>query len=90
VDDSQGRYEVTSTIGNEISFGNNLRAARKAAGMSQGALARICGLERQYISKLERGRTDPRVSMLIRLATGLGIPAAELLTETGIAPRCIC
>jgi transcriptional regulator with XRE-family HTH domain len=60
-------------------FAANLRDARTAVGMTQEALAEACGLSRTYVSTLERAGRDPRMSMIVRLADGLGIAPGELL-----------
>jgi transcriptional regulator with XRE-family HTH domain len=60
-------------------FGRNLHHHRTRAGLSQAALAEICGLNRTEISLLERAAREPRVSTIVRLARGLGISPAELL-----------
>lgn len=54
-------------------FAENLRRARKAAGVSQEELGNRCSLHRTEIGLLERGGRIPRVDTLIKIATGLGI-----------------
>lgn len=63
----------------------NLRRARRAAGMTQEALAIACQMERTYISYLERGQAEPKLRMIVRLAEGLRVSPAALLT--GIVPE---
>lgn len=60
-------------------FGLNLRKARRAADMTQETLADVCGLERAYVSRLERGKAEPRIGTVVRLAQGLGVTASDLL-----------
>lgn len=43
-------------------IGNNLRAERNRLGLSQDELAEKTGLQREHISKIERGIIDMRVS----------------------------
>jgi transcriptional regulator with XRE-family HTH domain len=62
-----------------VCFAANLRRARLVAGMSQEDLANACGLQRTYVSTLERGVKDPRISTVGRLADALGIGPGELL-----------
>jgi len=57
----------------------NLRRARLRAGMTQEELAEACGMERTYVSYLERGKAEPKLRMIARLAEGLDTPATELL-----------
>lgn len=65
-------------------FGNALREARKALGLSQEDLALICGLDRTYISGLERGRRNPTLKVILLIATKLGMTASELLLNIKI------
>lgn len=60
-------------------FAENLRRARKLAGLSQEALALECGLHRTEVSLLETTNRDPRLKTIIRLARALEIPPAALL-----------
>lgn len=58
-----------------------VRRARLAAGLSQEELAGRCGLDRTYISGIERGRRNPTVRALGDLAAALGVSAADLLRQ---------
>ena len=60
-------------------FARNLRSQRLRRGISQERLAFACRLHRTEISLLERAVREPRLSTIVRLARGLGIPAAALL-----------
>ena len=60
-------------------FARNLRAQRLRSGLSQESLASASTLHRTEISLLERGEREPRLSTIVRLARGLGVPAATLL-----------
>ncbi len=57
----------------------NLRRARNTAGLSQEELAHRAGVDRTYISALERCRYAAGVEVLDRIARELGIEAADLL-----------
>lgn len=64
-------------------LGANVRHHRKLKGMTQEQLALEAGMERSYVSDLERGRRNPSVRALGRLASALGIePKALLDTQT--------
>ena len=63
-------------------FGLTLLSARTAQGLSQDALSALCGLDRTYPSLMERGLRGPSLAMLLRLADGLGVEPAWLVTET--------
>ena len=60
-------------------LGTNVRRHRKLKGMTQEQLALEAGMERSYVSDLERGTRSPSVRALGRLADALGIQPHELL-----------
>ncbi len=62
-------------------FGEVLKEARTAKGMSQDALAMASELDRTYISLLERGLRQPSISSLFSLAAALGTTAEELVAR---------
>ena len=65
-------------------LGVNVRHHRKLKGMSQERLALDAGMERSYVSDLERGTRNPSVRALGRLAEALGIePQLLLERESG-------
>ena len=50
-----------------------LEQARKAAGLSQEALAKAAGLSRMTVQRIESGQIDPRLSTLLEMARVLGL-----------------
>ncbi|MFG1266277.1 helix-turn-helix domain-containing protein [Xanthobacter aminoxidans] len=60
-------------------FARNLRAARLAKGLSQEELAHRAGIDRTYISSLERSVYHASIDVVDRLASALDLDAAELL-----------
>jgi transcriptional regulator with XRE-family HTH domain len=56
----------------------NLRAARSKAGISQEELGDRTELHRTEISLLERGRREPRLGTILKLAGALGASLDEL------------
>lgn len=60
-------------------FARNLRALRQAKGLSQEELAHQAGIDRTYISALERNVYNASIDVVDRLAEVLGVEAAELL-----------
>lgn len=60
-------------------LGANVRRHRKLKGLSQEQLALEAGMERSYVSDLERGTRNPSVRALGRLAEALGVEPHELL-----------
>ena len=57
----------------------NLKALRKAKGLSQEELAARLHVVRQTVSKWEKGRSVPDADLLIRLAEELDTTSAALL-----------
>ncbi len=68
-------------------FGTVLRQLRVEKGLSQEALALESGLDRTFVSMLERGLRQPTLSSLFALAVALWIPASRIvrLTEKEIS-----
>lgn len=62
-----------------VQFGYRLRGIREETGLSQERFAHICGLDRAYVGNIERGRKNPSLITIVRLAAGLGIDPAELV-----------
>jgi transcriptional regulator with XRE-family HTH domain len=62
-------------------FARNLRKARHARGLSQEALAYEAGIDRTYISALERGVYSATIVMVDKLATVLGVKPGALLQK---------
>ncbi|WP_281930177.1 helix-turn-helix domain-containing protein [Roseibium album] len=60
-------------------FARNLRAARRAKGLSQEELAHRAEIDRTYISSLERSIYNASIDVVDRLATVLGAEASDLL-----------
>lgn len=64
-------------------LGANVRRYRKLKGMTQEQLAHEVGMERSYISDLERGTRNPSVRALGRLAEALSVSPMRLLEVEG-------
>jgi transcriptional regulator with XRE-family HTH domain len=64
------------------SFGLVLRELRNERGLSQEQLGLASGLDRTFISQLERGIKQPSLTTLISLSGQLGIDAPTLLKLT--------
>lgn len=60
-------------------FSENLKALRKARGMTQEELAVRLNVVRQTVSKWEKGLSVPDAAMLIRLAEVLDTTVGQLL-----------
>jgi transcriptional regulator with XRE-family HTH domain len=64
-------------------FAANLRRLRHARGISQEELAHDAGINRSYMSKLERAASYPGLEIIAKLATVLEVEPAELLIVSG-------
>ena len=65
----------------KIRFGNRLRKLREAKGLSQESLAHEAGLDRTYVSSVERGKRNISIENIERLALALGIKIKEFFEE---------
>ena len=59
---------------------NQIRALRKALGLSQEELAKACGVSRQTINAIENNKYDPTLTLAFHLAKTLGTTVDELFT----------
>lgn len=57
----------------------NMRLFRVGKGWSQEELARQCGLDRTYVSAVERKRWNIALSNIEKLAAALNVPPYQLL-----------
>jgi len=62
-------------------FGAILRRNREEKGLSQEELAHNCGLDRTFISLLERGLRQPSLSTVFNVAEELGLSPADLVRQ---------
>lgn len=62
-----------------VRFGARLRELRQAKRQSQEAFAASCGLDRTYISGIERGKRNVSLRNIELLANALGISISELM-----------
>ena len=59
-------------------FGDNVRRHRKATGLSQEQFALQHEIDRTYISGIERGKRNPTIEIVHKLACALGVSIADL------------
>lgn len=65
-----------------IAFGKVLRAAREKVDLSQEGLGLACGIDRTYVSMLERGERQPTLTTVFALCDELGIHPEQLVADT--------
>lgn len=59
-------------------FGKNVQRYRKEAGLTQERLGELTGLDRGYISGVERGVRNPAIINIEKIAKALRIKASKL------------
>ena len=62
-------------------FGQVLRNARKEAGLSQEKLAFESGIDRTFVSMLERGVRQPSLTTIFQLAAALDTTPTEMVDQ---------
>lgn len=62
-------------------FAASVRKERHAKGLSQEALAELCGLHRTYVGSVERGERNISIDNMERIAAALDRSVIDLLKE---------
>jgi transcriptional regulator with XRE-family HTH domain len=62
-------------------FGRRLRELRESGGLSKEALGHLTGIHPTAIQRFEKGRRDPRLTSVLRLARGLRVPPRALVED---------
>jgi transcriptional regulator with XRE-family HTH domain len=65
-----------------VAFGRTLRKVRKDAKITQEELAFAAGIERNYVSLIERGINQPTITVIFKLALALDVAPSELVLKT--------
>lgn len=68
-------------------IGNNVRKARKKAGLTQQELAKLTNLSRSYISDIEKDRYNPSLSTLKAIAIATNQPLNAIITSQNNTPK---
>src|SRR6266550_6247701 len=66
-----------AALGRQVA--ESLRRLRKERGLSLDQLAAASGVSRAALSQIEGSRTNPTLSLLWKIAVGLGVPFQSLL-----------
>jgi transcriptional regulator with XRE-family HTH domain len=64
-----------------VVFGRTVRRIRRERDLSQLALAGAAGLAEKHVSEIERANREPKLTTILKLAKGLGMPAGELIAQ---------
>ena len=62
-------------------IGEEIRHARKAAGLSQEELGFKANMSRNYISMVELNQSSPTLDTLLRLCKAVGVRASTLVAN---------
>ena len=60
-------------------FGERLKDARREKGFTQEQLAEVLAVSTEFLSRMERGKGNPSLETLIKLAAALNLSTDELL-----------
>ena len=59
-------------------LGNRIRALRNEMGLSQEAFADKCGIDRTYMSGIERGVRNPTLVVICAISDGLEMDLSQV------------
>jgi transcriptional regulator with XRE-family HTH domain len=74
---SSAEYSRVPTTPQTI-FGNAVRERRHKIGITQEKLAELTGLDPTYISGIERGRRNPSLKNIVKIAKALETSVSKL------------
>ena len=65
-------------IDQKAALGSRIKALRRQRGLSQEQLASKADITAQYVSNIERGRENPTLDLLLRLAAALRVSPVDV------------
>lgn len=86
----QRRYKPPADADEAVPrIGPRLRAARKARGLTLDALVKLTGLDKSFLSRLERDLTNASVASLVKVCQALDLRVSSLFDppETSLVRR---
>jgi transcriptional regulator with XRE-family HTH domain len=69
-----------------VELGEHLRQVRRSLGMSRVKLAEKIGMHPMNYARIEQGRQNVTVEMLLRIADGLGVPLTVRFARPRMKP----
>lgn len=78
-------YDDASNLVKRI-IGRNIRTLREATGQSQTQFAEMIGINRSYYSRIEGGKENQSLNILVKIADGLDVPCTALFEGLGDYP----
>lgn len=73
-----------------LEFGQRCREIRERSGMSQELLAARSGLDRSYISSVERGERNISIINIERVALALNVSISYLFSDDRFSTESAC
>jgi transcriptional regulator with XRE-family HTH domain len=64
-----------------MEIGERIKKIREARGLSQKEVAGIIKMDQSQYSKIEKDKTDPALSTMLKVAKALGIQLSELFAQ---------
>ena len=71
--------QIQPVSGSRKAFGQALREFRDAKGISQERLAADAGVDRSYVSLVERGIQGPTIQAVVKFAKALAVKPSEMV-----------
>jgi transcriptional regulator with XRE-family HTH domain len=68
-----------------LKLAENIKHSRKKKGWSQAELAEKIGSHLSHVTRMETGKYNPSVDVLVKLADALEVSVDQLLSENGKA-----
>ncbi|BBB91438.1 MAG TPA: helix-turn-helix transcriptional regulator [Methylomusa anaerophila] len=66
-----------------MNIGGRIREIRKQSGLKINQLAETVGIDRVYLSDIERGKSTPSLKTLEAICTALNISLSDFFAEQG-------
>lgn len=76
--ESSGEYKGVHSNPSLTKFGAAVRTRRRKAGLTQEKLAELTDLDPTYISGIERGRRNPSLKNIVKIAKALRTSVGKL------------
>ncbi len=73
------RRQIQPKSGPEKAFGTILREIRQTAGLSQMDVYEHFGIDRTYLSAIERGVQSPTLRMIVRLSKAFAVTPSDIM-----------
>jgi HTH-type transcriptional regulator, cell division transcriptional repressor len=79
--------ELGRSVADSATFGDRLKAAREASGMTQSDLSRSLSISQEALERWESNQSEPRANRLQMIAGLLGVSFSWLLMGDGEGPE---